>query len=232
MTRVRLSPASGLRRIIGDTGRIVVGRYSQFIVTLITVPLVARALGVDEVGHLGVGTSSVFLGSIVVDWGLTQILASRHSQGVAGLGTARSLSPTALAANGPRRPLLSADHRSGYSRNPLGRNVRRTRGRGLIARRRLDLYRGRQIRQLATIQIATRILYLAAIPVVVWISPHAWSVMTTLFITNLLGAGLVDALRAFPVTMMLARCSLLKTGAPLTASKLLAALYGIASTVM
>ena len=60
---------------------LVVGRYSQYFVTLVSIPFLARHLGVTGLGLFALGSSATFVGSLLVDFGLTQVLAARYSQG-------------------------------------------------------------------------------------------------------------------------------------------------------
>jgi O-antigen/teichoic acid export membrane protein len=60
---------------------LVVGRYSQYLVTLVSIPFLARHLGVTGLGLFALGSSATFVGSLLVDFGLTQVLAARYSQG-------------------------------------------------------------------------------------------------------------------------------------------------------
>lgn len=54
------------------------GRYGQFGVTLITLPIIARALSVTEFGVYAVGSGLYFLGSIFTDWGLSLPLGAKE----------------------------------------------------------------------------------------------------------------------------------------------------------
>nr|WP_255526510.1 lipopolysaccharide biosynthesis protein [Nocardia sp. XZ_19_385] len=53
------------------------GKYGQYLITIVTVPLIARVLGAHGMGLLAIGMSSYFLGSLLVDLGITQFLAAR-----------------------------------------------------------------------------------------------------------------------------------------------------------
>ncbi|QTI70573.1 lipopolysaccharide biosynthesis protein [Gordonia polyisoprenivorans] len=56
---------------------VMLGKYGQYVVTLVTLPLTARILGTTGVGHLAIGMSGYFIGSLVVDLGITSFLAAR-----------------------------------------------------------------------------------------------------------------------------------------------------------
>lgn len=64
-------------RLASDTALVSLGRYSQYFVTILVIPITARTLGVDGVAELAVGTAATFFGSVAVDMGLTQVLAVR-----------------------------------------------------------------------------------------------------------------------------------------------------------
>lgn len=67
---------SRLLQLARDIVFILLGKYGQYVITLVTIPITARALGVDGIGLLAVGTGAYFFGSAVVDFGLTQLLAA------------------------------------------------------------------------------------------------------------------------------------------------------------
>jgi O-antigen/teichoic acid export membrane protein len=53
------------------------------VIALVTLPIGARALGVEGTGVWAVGTSAYFFGSILVDQGVTQLLAAKVARGEA-----------------------------------------------------------------------------------------------------------------------------------------------------
>lgn len=63
--------------IVKDVGFVSFGRYGQYLVTLVTLPLTARVLGTSGVGLLAISMSAYFLGSLGVDLGITTFLAAR-----------------------------------------------------------------------------------------------------------------------------------------------------------
>ncbi|MFJ4657377.1 lipopolysaccharide biosynthesis protein [Nocardia sp. NPDC088792] len=67
----------GIAAIIRDIGLVTFGKYGQYIITLVTVPLLARMLGPHGTGLLAIGMSSYFIGSLMVDLGVTSFLAAR-----------------------------------------------------------------------------------------------------------------------------------------------------------
>lgn len=73
---------SGRSRILGklaivrDVGYVAFGKYGQYLITLVTLPLIARMLGTEGVGLLAVGMSAYFLGSLIIDMGITTFLAA------------------------------------------------------------------------------------------------------------------------------------------------------------
>lgn len=63
-----------------DIGYLSFGRYGQYAVTVITLPLVARVLGTRGLGLLAIGMSSYFFGSMLVDLGITTFLAAKMTE--------------------------------------------------------------------------------------------------------------------------------------------------------
>lgn len=63
--------------VLRDIGYVTFGKYGQYIITLVTVPLIARVLGAHGLGLLAIGMSSYFIGSLLVDLGITSFLAAR-----------------------------------------------------------------------------------------------------------------------------------------------------------
>lgn len=66
-----------LLTIVRDIGYVSFGKYGQYVITAVTLPLTARILGADGLGMLAIGMSSYFIGSMLVDLGITQFLAAR-----------------------------------------------------------------------------------------------------------------------------------------------------------
>ncbi len=62
------------------TGRDVVlvtfGKYGQYVVTVVTVPLMARVLGTEGLGLVAIAMSAYFFGSVLVDLGIAQFLSA------------------------------------------------------------------------------------------------------------------------------------------------------------
>lgn len=63
--------------VIRDIAYVIFGRYGQYLITLVTLPLTARVLGPPGLGLLAVGMSSYFIGSLLGDLGITTYLAAR-----------------------------------------------------------------------------------------------------------------------------------------------------------
>ncbi|MFI6213782.1 lipopolysaccharide biosynthesis protein [Nocardia brasiliensis] len=70
-------PRHGFLAIIRDIGYVSFGKYGQYVVTIVTVPLIARVLGTHGLGLLAIGMSAYFIGSLLVDLGITSYLAAR-----------------------------------------------------------------------------------------------------------------------------------------------------------
>lgn len=64
-------------RLVRDVLAISAGRYGQYIIALVAIPISARALGPDGMGLLGIATAAYFFGSQAIDLGLTQVLSVR-----------------------------------------------------------------------------------------------------------------------------------------------------------
>jgi O-antigen/teichoic acid export membrane protein len=78
--------AMSLVTIVRDIGFVSFGKYGQYVVTAVTVPLTARILGIEGLGLLSIGMSSYFIGSLLVDLGITQFFAARmHHEDVGQL---------------------------------------------------------------------------------------------------------------------------------------------------
>ncbi|MEU0501106.1 lipopolysaccharide biosynthesis protein [Nocardia sp. NPDC005998] len=77
------APGGGLHRshgfaaVLRDIGYVTFGKYGQYVITIVTVPLIARVLGANGLGLLAIGMSSYFIGSLLVDLGITSFLAAR-----------------------------------------------------------------------------------------------------------------------------------------------------------
>lgn len=71
---------ASILRLFRDTVYVVLGKYGQYVVTIITVPLCAHTLGVSGTGLLAIAASAYFFGSVAVDFGLSQMLASRAAR--------------------------------------------------------------------------------------------------------------------------------------------------------
>jgi O-antigen/teichoic acid export membrane protein len=64
-----------------DIGFVSFGKYGQYVVTIVTVPLIARLLGPEGLGLVAIGMSSYFIGTVLVDLGITQFLAATVPSG-------------------------------------------------------------------------------------------------------------------------------------------------------
>lgn len=73
----RREGSMNLLAIIRDIGFVSLGKYGQYIVTFVTLPLTARVLGTEGVGLLAIGMSGMFIGSLIGDLGITSFLAAR-----------------------------------------------------------------------------------------------------------------------------------------------------------
>lgn len=62
--------------LVRDVGLVSFGKYGQYLITLVTLPLIARILGTEGVGLLAISMSAYFLGALVIDLGITTFLAA------------------------------------------------------------------------------------------------------------------------------------------------------------
>ncbi|WP_369255725.1 lipopolysaccharide biosynthesis protein [Geodermatophilus amargosae] len=62
--------------VVRDIGFVSFGKYGQYLVTAVTVPLSARLLGTEGLGLLSIGMSAYFIGSLLVDLGIAQFLSA------------------------------------------------------------------------------------------------------------------------------------------------------------
>ncbi|WP_306364974.1 lipopolysaccharide biosynthesis protein [Nocardia sp. CC227C] len=83
--------------MLRDIVLVTFGKYGQYAITIITLPLIARILGPHGVGLLAIGMSSYFIGSLVVDLGVTQFLAARVHEAETGRGEVNRLRGTYAA---------------------------------------------------------------------------------------------------------------------------------------
>ena len=67
----------GILTIIRDIGYVSFGKYGQYVVTVVTLPLTARVLGTEGLGLLAIGMASYFIGSMLIDLGITSFLAAK-----------------------------------------------------------------------------------------------------------------------------------------------------------
>lgn len=75
--RTRAARLRELATVLRDIAYVSFGKYGQYLVTVATLPLIARLLGASGMGLLAIGMSAYFLGSLIVDLGITSYLAAR-----------------------------------------------------------------------------------------------------------------------------------------------------------
>ncbi|MEU4312738.1 lipopolysaccharide biosynthesis protein [Nocardia sp. NPDC024068] len=75
--RTRAARVREFAILLRDIAYVSFGKYGQYLVTVATLPLIARLLGASGMGLLAVGMSAYFLGSLLVDLGITSYLAAR-----------------------------------------------------------------------------------------------------------------------------------------------------------
>ncbi|WP_036570199.1 lipopolysaccharide biosynthesis protein [Nocardia sp. BMG51109] len=67
----------GPAAVLRDIGLVSFGKYGQYVITVVTLPLISRLLGPHGVGLLAIGMSAYFIGSLAVDLGITSFLAAK-----------------------------------------------------------------------------------------------------------------------------------------------------------
>lgn len=92
--------------ILRDIGLVTFGKYGQYVITLVTVPLLARTLGPHGTGLLAIGMSSYFIGSLMVDLGITSFLAARVHDEVSSRIEVNRMRGTYLAVRGTTLSVL------------------------------------------------------------------------------------------------------------------------------
>lgn len=70
-----------LLALLRDSSLVLLGRYGQYIVALVSIPVVARVLGIEGFGQYAIANAGAFFGSLLVDLGLTSVLASDLARG-------------------------------------------------------------------------------------------------------------------------------------------------------
>jgi O-antigen/teichoic acid export membrane protein len=75
MTAERRLPR--LVALVRDIGFVSLGKYGQYVVTAVTLPLIARLLGTEGLGLLAIGMSAYFVGTLLVSLGIPQFLSAQ-----------------------------------------------------------------------------------------------------------------------------------------------------------
>src|SRR4051812_828507 len=73
-----MSGVRGARRksLVLDTVLVAAGRYSQFLIAVVSLPLISHHLGLAEFGLYAIGTAAYFFGTAMGDCGLAQRLVA------------------------------------------------------------------------------------------------------------------------------------------------------------
>jgi O-antigen/teichoic acid export membrane protein len=72
---------SAIRKLLSDTALVSFGKYGQFLVTFAVTPILAHYLRLEGIAAYATASSAALFGSIVVDGGLTQVLAVEVASG-------------------------------------------------------------------------------------------------------------------------------------------------------
>ncbi|MCX4093215.1 lipopolysaccharide biosynthesis protein [Nocardia sp. alder85J] len=73
----RRANGQGIGAVLRDIGFVSFGKYGQYLITVVTLPLISRLLGPHGLGLLAIGMSAYFIGSLLVDLGITSFLAAK-----------------------------------------------------------------------------------------------------------------------------------------------------------
>lgn len=220
--------AGGVAGVLRDIGYVSLGKYGQYLVTAVTVPLTARVLGVGGVGLLAIGMSAYFIGSLLVDLGINAFLAALLEE--EGLDELRG---SYLVVRAVILGALAVALGAGWSFQAgehvwmilLGMFVG-----GFLSMSEdwLLIGQGRFAASMSY-QIAGRVAYLGLLVGLLAHFPSASTVLLCLLLSSALTVGLTwwDALRHFGNPGRPARVRLvLRKGAPVLASRLLVTSYG------
>lgn len=227
--RVREKVAGdGVLSVLRDIGFVSLGKYGQFLVTAVTVPLTARLLGVSGVGLLAIGMSSYFLGSLVVDLGINTYLAALLEE--EGLDELRG---SYLVVRGVILGVVTSALGVGLALG-VGAHVRMVLlglvvG-GFLAMSEDWLLVGQgRFGASMSYQIAGRVVYLVLLVAALPRVPHAETVLVCLLVSSVVTVGLTwrDALGRYGRPGRAGRVRLiLRRGMPVLASRLLVTSYG------
>ncbi|MEU6581666.1 lipopolysaccharide biosynthesis protein [Nocardia sp. NPDC046763] len=227
--RVRAKVAEdGLLSVLRDIGFVSLGKYGQFLVTAVTVPLTARTLGVSGVGLLAIGMSAYFLGSLLVDLGINTFLAALLND--EGLDELRG---SYLAVRGAGLSIIAVALTAGLAVG-VGPHLRMILlglfvGGFLSMSEDWLLVGQARFGASMTYQIAGRVVYLVLLVAMLPRLPHAEVVLLCLLLSSVVTVVLTwrDAHTRFgrpgrPTKVVM----ILRTGAPVLASRLLVTSYG------
>lgn len=106
--RTRSARLRELATVLRDIAYVSFGKYGQYLVTVATLPLIARLLGASGMGLLAVGMSAYFLGSLIVDLGITSYLAARVQESGGDRSVVNRIRGTYLAIRGTILGVLAA----------------------------------------------------------------------------------------------------------------------------
>ncbi|WP_280386548.1 lipopolysaccharide biosynthesis protein [Nocardia wallacei] len=224
--------------ILRDIGYVSFGKYGQYVITVITLPLIARLIGPHGVGLLAIGMSAYFIGSLLVDLGITSFLAAKVHDAADGAaidhlrGTYLAIRVTTLSALGAA---LLVSLPMGVP-EPLHMILLGLFAGGLwsISEDWLLIGQGR-FGTSTLYQGAGRIGYLALL--VLWLPrmPTATTAILCLLLSSLLTIALTwwDALRTFGIPGRPRHVrQVLRIGAPVLTSRALVTSYGQGSAVV
>lgn len=210
-----------------DLAYLMLGKYGQFVISLLTIPIVARQLDVDGMGALAIGISANFFSAVLVDFGLSQVLSARTAaDGVPG--TVRNAYGVIRWAMTGLVVVVAA---------PLivfGGPALQVLGTGLIAGAISGLndiwilYGSREFGQVSVVQVVVRLAYFGGVAATISIVPSPHTVIVWLALSNVATNITVRRLAGAPEKVRPSRADvmmLFHLGIPVVAARMLTASY-------
>lgn len=179
---------ASLGTLLRDSGLVLVGRYGQFVVAIVSMPILARTLGVEGFGEYTLATAGGFFGSLLVDLGLSGPLASELSRGSLRRSTRTTFAILRLAAIltlGALATLLLAIGAGGASLLVAGMLMG---GLSSVGEDWVLIGSSRYF-ALASSQVAARLSALAGLFLILPFFPSVWTAIVILATGNVVGAG-------------------------------------------
>ncbi|WP_411374104.1 lipopolysaccharide biosynthesis protein [Arthrobacter sp. MPF02] len=210
------------------------GRYGQYVVTLATVPLCARILGVEGTGMLAIATSAYFFGSIIVDFGLSQILAGRVSREESAVSLRLSYAKLRLMLLAPLLLLCILAISLGWPPVAFMISIGLLAGGLSSAGEEWVLLGYGEFGRIAAYQVLARCIYLASLFVALPLVQEPWTPMLCLAFSTMVSAGFswyrVGSIRTYN-SPRIGITELVRVGSPAVGARMLTSAYSQGATV-